>query len=302
MSDITLIALPLDRVHVGPRLRAVDDDYVALLAASMAETGQHTPVDVGPADAEGRHPLIAGAHRHAAATEAGLPTLLCRVFEGSALEAQLLEVDENLLRRELSELDRAVFLEKRKALYEQIYPETRHGGDRRSKQTAEDFRLHPRQESFAAATARKLGVTDRQVRTYIARARIFQRAPELRDPLARSRWADNGAVLDELARVEDAATLRRLVQALLREALPVPSIRAAQLELGLIKAPVASADEQQASKLLSRWRKVSKRARDIVLGELLADRATRTAIEQMLAARETAQDRVLRALPTEEAA
>lgn len=130
MSDITLLSIPLDRVTVGPRLRPVDADYVALLAASMAETGQHTPVDVGPADAEGRHPLIAGAHRHAAATAAGLPTLLARVFTGSDDARKLLEIDENLLRRELNELDRAVFLAARKDIYERLYPETRHGGAR----------------------------------------------------------------------------------------------------------------------------------------------------------------------------
>lgn len=299
MTEITLLAIPLDRITVGPRLRAVDHDIVAAIAASMATTGQHTPVDVGPADAGGRHPLIAGAHRHAAALQAGLPTLLARVFEGTDDQCKLREIDENLLRRELSELDRAVFLAERQAIYQKLYPNTGRGGDRKSgrgDQTEGNFRLIEGQESFAAATATKLGVSERQVRTYLARAKIFRRAPELREPLALSRWADNGAVLDELARVEDPATLRRLVKTLLREALPVASIRAAQLELGLIKAPVTSADDEQAAKLLSRWRKASKRARDIVLRELLADRPTRTAIEQMLGAGEAAQDRVVAAL------
>lgn len=296
MSDITLLSIPLDRITVGPRLRPVNADYVALLAASMAETGQHTPVDVGPADAEGRHPLIAGAHRHAAALQAGLPTLLARVFTGSADEAQLLEIDENLMRHELNELDRAVFLAQRKAIYERLFPETKRGGKRHGGQTEENFRLIPRQESFAAATAARLGISDRQVRTYLARARIATRVPELREDLARSRWADNGAVLDELARVEKDDDLRRLIHALLRPALPVASLRAAQLELGLVKAPPAPEEDAQVRRLLTAWDKATARAQRAWLDALLDNPKARATVQEALDAAERRQDRVVAAL------
>ena len=62
----------------------------ALLAASLTESGQHTPIHVGPADSDGRHQLIAGAHRVAAARRIGLATLQATIFRGDALQAQLL--------------------------------------------------------------------------------------------------------------------------------------------------------------------------------------------------------------------
>ena len=70
MSDEPIVTIPTARVIVGKRLRMVDPAAVALIAASMAESGQHTAIHVGPADAHGNHPLIAGAHRVAAAREA----------------------------------------------------------------------------------------------------------------------------------------------------------------------------------------------------------------------------------------
>lgn len=190
-----ILSIPVERIIVANRLRPVDADYVQMLAASMAETGQHTPIQVGPANAEGLHRLIAGAHRHSAALAAGLPSLQAIVFSGSELEARMLEVDENLLRRELSEMDRAVFLAERKAIYEALHPETAHGKAPKGK-VEENFHI-PGRESFAAETAKKLGVSDRQVRTYLARARI---EPELRAQLAPTRWADHGATLDALAK------------------------------------------------------------------------------------------------------
>jgi hypothetical protein len=66
-----VLSLPLDRVVVAERLRPVNADYVELIAASMGERGQDTPIKVGPPDAEGRHRLIAGGHRVAAAQMLG---------------------------------------------------------------------------------------------------------------------------------------------------------------------------------------------------------------------------------------
>jgi ParB family transcriptional regulator, chromosome partitioning protein len=287
-----ILEIPVERIVVANRLRAVDADYVQLLAASMAETGQHTPIQVGPADAQGRHRLIAGAHRHSAALLAGLPSLQAIVFTGGELEAELLEVDENLLRRELSELDRAVFLAKRKAIYEALFPEARHGGDR-TKQTEENFRLVPGRESFAAETAKKLGVSDRQVRTYLMRARI---EPELRARLANSRWADHGATLDALAKAAPA-TRAKLVAALTREKEPARNIAAALAEVEPRLNPARSADDEHLARLMTAWRKAPKRARDMFLGHLMtSDAAAQALAVELLEGKLSDEDRVLGAI------
>lgn len=287
-----IVSIPLESIIVTNRLRAVDADSVQLLAASMAETGQHTPIQVGPADAQGRHRLIAGAHRHAAARIAGLPSLQALIFTGSELEARMLEVDENLLRRELSELDRAVFLAERKAIYEALFPEARHGGDR-TKQTEENFHLLPGQASFAAETAKKLGVSDRQVRTYLMRARI---EPDLRAQLALTRWADHGATLDALAKAPPL-TRAKLVAALTRPMAPARNIAEALAQVEPRLNPQRSADDEHLARLMTAWRKAPKRARDMFLGQILgSDGPARVLAAEILEANPSDEERVLGAL------
>jgi len=66
-----LYSVALNTIDVGERLRPVDPDYVALLAASMAERGQDTPIVISAGSPDGNHRLIAGAHRLAAAQSLG---------------------------------------------------------------------------------------------------------------------------------------------------------------------------------------------------------------------------------------
>ncbi len=292
----TVVSLPLHNVRIGPRLRAVDADYVALLAASMAETGQHTPIHVGPADAEGMHPLIAGAHRCAAAAQAGLTEILALVFEGNALEQRMLEIDENLMRRELCELDRAVFLAERKALYEALHPETRRGGDRRTDQTEENFRLVPKQESFAAETAKKLGVSDRQIRTYLARARIQEAA---RQALAGTRWADHGATLDAIAKLPPEQQMPVVATLLaLQQGGAAASVATAVATVQGVVPRVAQSDSDAAhARLLGAWRKADAKARASFLAYILdTDSPIRLLVSEILEAQETGERRVVGAI------
>jgi hypothetical protein len=53
----------------------------------------------------------------------------CTIFEDMrADEAELAEIDENLIRAELSPAERALHIGKRKELYEKVHPETKTGG------------------------------------------------------------------------------------------------------------------------------------------------------------------------------
>ena len=47
-------------------------------------------------------------------------------------EAELIQIDENLVRANLSDAERILHVARRKELYEKLHPETKHGGDRRS--------------------------------------------------------------------------------------------------------------------------------------------------------------------------
>jgi len=75
------------------------------------------------------------------------------------LDRQFWKIDENLMRVELTELERADHLARRKDIYIARHPETRHGGDRSSRQNG-DLAATDR---FTADTEKKTGLDERTI-------------------------------------------------------------------------------------------------------------------------------------------
>ncbi|MDG3444694.1 ParB/RepB/Spo0J family partition protein [Nitrospirillum amazonense] len=166
------LEIDIGDIDVGERLRGIDPNHAQVLAVSMSQRGQIAPVMVRRrAGRKGaRYALVAGAHRLEAANLLSWRTIKAVLFEGSETEALLAEIDENLIRHELTPLDRATFMAERKRIYEELHPETKHGGDRRSegfqndtvslwsftKDTAERCGLHQRTIERAVQIATKL--------------------------------------------------------------------------------------------------------------------------------------------------
>ena len=76
--------------------------------------------------------LVAGWHRLEATRQLKHDTIRAVVLEGLDADAALLtEIDENLVRADLSPAERAIHLAERKRLYEKLHPQTKHGGDRK---------------------------------------------------------------------------------------------------------------------------------------------------------------------------
>ena len=256
-----ILSIPLDQIDVGERLRAVDDDYVALIAESLEQRGLDTPVIVAEGDG-GLYRLIAGGHRVAAARLAGWTEIPAKVVEADDLHAKLIEIDENLIRRELSALDRAVFLAERKRIYEALNPAAKRGGDRRgTKATSLSV------WSFGKATATKLGVDERTIQRAVARAAII---PEVRAMLARLPVAESGAELDKIA-AQGAEMQLAIARHMAREDAPCRSVAAALSEIAGAShaSPRAEADRQYAA-LMGAWRKAGKAVRTRFLA-FLAD-------------------------------
>lgn len=83
---------------------------------------------------------------------------------------------------------------RRKAIYEALYPETKHGGDRKSDQVA-DFAT--RSERFTAATADATGKSERTIRQAASRGAAL--GDDLRAIAGTS--LDKGVELDALAKM-----------------------------------------------------------------------------------------------------
>ncbi|CAI9120469.1 ParB/RepB/Spo0J family partition protein [Brytella acorum] len=185
--------LPISAIDQSGRLRAVDPDYVALLASSIEDHGLRQPIEVRKTG-RNKYALVSGCHRLNAAILLQHESILANVVEADDLQAQLLEIDENLFRRELSPLDRATFLARRKEVYEELHPETKQGGDRKSDQTDKLVRLIP---TFTEATAEKLGLDARTIRRSVARHTNIP--TDVREKISGTWLADSGSQLDALA-------------------------------------------------------------------------------------------------------
>ncbi len=188
------IELPLDLIDVGERLRPIDQAHVEQLAESMDRRGLDTPITVREPDAEGRHRLTAGGHRLAAARKLGWRKIDAFVVPADDDTARLIEIEENLVRHDLSELDRAVFLAKWKELYTQLTAARGRGRPSEKKGANSPQLMLP----FSAAVHQRLRMHPRNVNKAVARAGL---APELRAALAGHPAADNGSVLDLLTKL-----------------------------------------------------------------------------------------------------
>lgn len=259
--------ISLDRVRTTGRLRPVDADWAGLLADRIAAEGLLQPIAVRAADAEGNHQLIFGGHRVAACRMLKWKSIPAKVLDVSELQAQLMEIEENLIRAELNPLDRAVFLLRHKKVWEALHPETKHGG-KRPKRGAEpsgqDGHL-PMVDRFSAVAREKFGLSERTVRRAVALAdALDSKARELiaGEPLAR-----NAKELEELAKLIPGEQLA-VVQAMIEHGdatvlAAVRRVRSLPLEMP------AEADEAQFQKLSAAWRKAGTKARRRFL-EMLA--------------------------------
>lgn len=190
-----IIALPLDEIDTTDRLRPVDPAHVEAIAASIALIGLKQPIVVRPDG--NRYRLVAGAHRLAAVQKLGHADIDAIIENIDDDEARLVEIDENLMRRELSALDRAIFLAERKTVYDALYPETVKSG-RKSKESAKTFRQFG--ETFTKVTANRLGLNKRTIEIALSLAKNL--TPEAREALRLSDVADNQSELIKLAALD----------------------------------------------------------------------------------------------------
>lgn len=108
------ISLPLDDIEIGERHRALSDDAVTRLAASMKDIGLRQPISVRIVDemmlgghlTAGVPVLVAGRHRLAAAKALGWSHIDCIEVEDDDISAELWEIAENLHRLDLTKEQR----------------------------------------------------------------------------------------------------------------------------------------------------------------------------------------------------
>lgn len=215
-----IVSLAPGVIAVGKRLRPIHAGAAEAYAQSYRDGKAVPPILVRPV--EGGHLLVAGGHRLAGARLAGLAAIDCEVRALNDDEAVLAEAEENLVRRSLNFLDRAVSLAAHKTAYERLHPETKNGGDRKSKflKKQQEIRWQslpsdqrPPEEtsfrSFSEAASAALDLSPRTIRDAITLlGRIDDAVVALLQPLP---VADSRMEIELLATF-DAAEQRQIAQ------------------------------------------------------------------------------------------
>lgn len=221
---------PDDIAVSSDRLRKLDMGVAEALARSFELVGQLQPILVAVDDA-GQHHLKLGLHRRAAAKLTGrtVEAKIVHNADWTAHQNRLAEIFENIIRPDLKALERAVFLAELKRLHEEMYPESRNGGDRRSavaRARADQNEIF----SFSSLAAERTGLTERAIQLSIAIAKNL--SPALQEELMGTWLASHQAGLQLLS--QQTPELQRKIVDLLFE--PVETRRAETVQDALLLA------------------------------------------------------------------
>jgi ParB family chromosome partitioning protein len=219
MSKPTQMIDLRDIVVQPNRMRQLRPEVVDELAASIASEGLLQPIVVRPDPKGAGFLLVAGWHRFEAKRKLKHETIECRVLDGlSADQARVAEIDENLIRADLTPSERAAHHAERKALYLKLHPETQQGGSRegagrpkrdgkKAKSKGQNGPL--KKDAYTKDAAKKTGKSSRTIKREVARGENID--PQALADLAGT-CLDNGTELDALAKLP-AAEQRSLAEA-----------------------------------------------------------------------------------------
>jgi ParB family transcriptional regulator, chromosome partitioning protein len=241
-------------IEVGNRLRAVDEDVAQGLAAILkTEVLQH-PIQL--MQVGNRLRLGPGGHRLRAFQILGRDSIPAIVWEAETndpeAELRMMEITENIGRRELSAIDRAAHIAELRLIFVKLRGETR-GGDRKSESAKrQSFPFW----SLTDEVSGKMKLSERTVR---ADAELYNGlSPATRKAVVGTFLADNRAQLASLAKQphEDQKALLKILLA----AEPKASTMGKALALHHNKVDLSTPDEKAFAAFVKLWGRASKQA------------------------------------------
>jgi ParB family chromosome partitioning protein len=193
----------IDEIRIIDRKRNAGD--IIQLSASINEIGLLQPITV-----TSDFRLIAGLHRLTACKYLGWKEIEVNVVDyNSEILSELAEIDENLIRNELTQFDKSIQTSRRKEIYEILHPHTAQGKttNRANQYTIKNeespqIEELPRNktESFVEQTAKATNQSRQNVERNSRRGKVLK---PLENLIKGSRFEDNGKELDELVKIAD---------------------------------------------------------------------------------------------------
>ena len=202
--------VPISEITVNPGRREAAPGDVKELADSILEVGLINPIMVDQA-----HTLIAGLHRLEAMKLLGRTEIECTISDLDGLQVALAEIDENFVRKDLSDDEFRELLLRRKEIYEGLHPETKAGiaqavGMNRAVGNNVTDKMSATSKSFVDDTADKLGVDPRTVRRELQTAKNL--TPEAKEIIKGAKVTKSDALkLSRLAPEQQTEAASRLV-------------------------------------------------------------------------------------------
>lgn len=156
--------IDINDIKINPGRREAAPEAVQRLSESIAEVGMMHPITV-----TGDHTLIAGLHRLEAAKKLGWTEVECNISDMDALHTELAEIDENVIRTGLSDLELSELLARRKKIYETLHPATiaRNLPGHASNYESSSDKLTGEEKPFSQDTAERMGVSPRTVERHV---------------------------------------------------------------------------------------------------------------------------------------
>ena len=196
--------VPLALLRESAQQRDIVQSNVDMLRSSIEQVGLIQPIRVRPAGVivrglgEQGFQIVAGHHRVAAARALGWTEIDAIVDTAEHLQAELMEIDENLCRAELTASQRAQAIRRRKQIWEALHPAEIQVGQVVPPEIGYG-KPPPQRQKFASETAAISGESKRDVNRHLARAEAIG------DDLERVTGTslDKGVELDALAKLPE---------------------------------------------------------------------------------------------------
>lgn len=188
---------PIEDIYISKKRRAPDMARVDSIAESIGDVGLMNPPAVCIRNDFVLHDgeicdavpvLIYGHHRLLALQKRGEVAVECIVYDVDDLHAELMEIDENLARSELTPAEESAYILRRKQIWEEM-------NSGKTFPTIERGRGRP--QEFASEVAEVTGSSKRDVNLKIARAREL--GPDINRIVGTS--LDKGVEMDALIKL-----------------------------------------------------------------------------------------------------
>jgi ParB/Sulfiredoxin domain len=192
----------VDMALIRPRryARRTTPKSVIQLEQSIKTIGLQVPIIVraindGEATSK-KFEILAGRHRYEACRSLKMRTIPCIVQAVDDLQAELITIDENLCRENLTPAQEAKAIARRKEIYEALHPETKRGAIGGGRDPSRQFGDFGNVTRFTKLTAKLTGKPERNIQR--AAERGVKIGPKQLDRLTGTSL-DKGVELDALA-------------------------------------------------------------------------------------------------------